>query len=144
MFQLIAVIFDYVFYFWYIFSIVLKSFNVSTENRKTLKNIFVKSLGHFYAAVIFSKCTSVLKEIPTKPHIKLELVDLQAVAQRCSIKKVFLEISQNSQENTCTRVSFLIHPRWLLLSIIILNGILRLEILLWWCLWNVGYTIFVF
>ena len=28
--------------------------------------------------------------------------------QRCSMKKVFLEISQNSQENTCARVSFLI------------------------------------
>ena len=28
--------------------------------------------------------------------------------QRCSIKKVFLEISQNSQINTCARVSFLI------------------------------------
>ena len=27
--------------------------------------------------------------------------------QRCSVKKVFLEISQNSQENTCARVSFL-------------------------------------
>ena len=26
--------------------------------------------------------------------------------QRCSIKKVFLEISQNSQENTCARVFF--------------------------------------
>ena len=26
----------------------------------------------------------------------------------CSVKKVFLEISQNSQENTCGRVSFLI------------------------------------
>ena len=25
----------------------------------------------------------------------------------CSVKKVFLEISQNSQENTCSRVSFL-------------------------------------
>ena len=25
-----------------------------------------------------------------------------------SVKKVFLEISQNSQENTCARVSFLI------------------------------------
>ena len=25
----------------------------------------------------------------------------------CSVKKVFLEISQNSQENTCARVSFL-------------------------------------
>ena len=30
------------------------------------------------------------------------------VAQRCSVKKVFLEISQNSQERTCARVSFLI------------------------------------
>ena len=32
----------------------------------------------------------------------------EAVTQRCSVKKVFLEISQNSQENTCARVSFLI------------------------------------
>ena len=32
----------------------------------------------------------------------------EAVVQRCSAKKVFLRISQNSQENTCTRVSFLI------------------------------------
>ena len=31
-----------------------------------------------------------------------------AVAQRCSVKKVFLQISQNSQENTSARVSFLI------------------------------------
>ena len=32
----------------------------------------------------------------------------QAVAQSCSVKKVFLKILQNSQENTCARVSFLI------------------------------------
>ena len=32
----------------------------------------------------------------------------EAIAQTCSVKKVFLEISQNSQENTCARVSFLI------------------------------------
>ena len=31
----------------------------------------------------------------------------EAGAKRCSVKKVFLEISQNSQENTCARVSFL-------------------------------------
>ena len=31
---------------------------------------------------------------------------IEAVAQRCSVKKVFLEISLNSQENTCARVSF--------------------------------------
>ena len=29
----------------------------------------------------------------------------EAVAQRCSIKKAFLEISQNSQENTSARAS---------------------------------------
>ena len=28
--------------------------------------------------------------------------------QRCSVKKVLLKISQNSQENTCTRAFFLI------------------------------------
>ena len=32
----------------------------------------------------------------------------EAVAKRCSAKKVFLEISQNSQENTCARASFFI------------------------------------
>ena len=32
----------------------------------------------------------------------------EAIVQSCSVKKVFLEIAQNSKENTCTRVSFLI------------------------------------
>ena len=32
----------------------------------------------------------------------------EAVAQRCSVKKVFFKISQNSKENTCARLSFLI------------------------------------
>ena len=31
-----------------------------------------------------------------------------AVAGKCSIKKMFLKISQNSQDNTCARASFLI------------------------------------
>ena len=31
---------------------------------------------------------------------------LEAVVQRCSVNKVFLEISLNSLENTCARVSF--------------------------------------
>ena len=38
----------------------------------------------------------------------------EAVTQKCSVKKVLLKISQNSQENTCARVSYLIklptHP----------------------------------
>ena len=32
----------------------------------------------------------------------------EAGAKRCSVKKVFIEILQNSQENTCAGVSFLI------------------------------------
>ena len=31
---------------------------------------------------------------------------IEAVAKGCSAKKVFLKISQNSEENTCVRVSF--------------------------------------
>ena len=31
----------------------------------------------------------------------------ETVVQRCSVKKVFVKISQNSQENTCARVSYL-------------------------------------
>ena len=33
-------------------------------------------------------------------------VNMEAVARRCSVKKVLLEISQNSLENACARVSF--------------------------------------
>ena len=32
----------------------------------------------------------------------------EAVTQICSGKKVFLEISQNSQENACSRIAYLI------------------------------------
>ena len=37
-----------------------------------------------------------------------ENLDYEKQPAGCSVEKVFLEISQNSQENTCTRVSFLI------------------------------------
>ena len=33
----------------------------------------------------------------------------EAVVQRCSVKNVFLEISQNSHENTCVTVSSLVN-----------------------------------
>ena len=32
----------------------------------------------------------------------------EAVVEMCAVENVFLEISQNSQKNTCARVSFLI------------------------------------
>ena len=39
---------------------------------------------------------------------KTRQIKSEAVIQRCSVKKVFLEILQNSQENTSAKVSFLI------------------------------------
>ena len=39
-------------------------------------------------------------------HIVSQLESLDAVVQRCSVKKVFLEISQNLQKNTRVRVFF--------------------------------------
>ena len=33
--------------------------------------------------------------------------ETEAVMQKCSVKKVFLEILQNSQENTCAKVATL-------------------------------------
>ena len=47
-------------------------------------------------------------EISQELHQQL----LEVVAQRYSVKKVFLEMSKNSQENTCARVSFLIIRLW--------------------------------
>ena len=47
-----------------------------------------------------------LANICSNSTIKIPAVE--AVARRCSVKNVFLKNSQNSQENTCVGVSFLI------------------------------------
>ena len=43
-----------------------------------------------------------------KLHVRSIYVLSEAVDWRCSVKKMFLEISKNSRENNCVRVSFLI------------------------------------
>ena len=40
--------------------------------------------------------------------INMNLGHSEAIARRCSIKMMLLKFLQNSQENTCVRVSFLI------------------------------------
>ena len=61
---------------------------------------------------LIKKSTSLMLFIPVL-HILLYLFSMskriEEVTRRCSIKKVFLEISQNSQENNCAKVSFLIN-----------------------------------
>ena len=41
-------------------------------------------------------------------RVVINEANLEAVTQRGSVKKVFFKISQNSQENTCVGVPFLI------------------------------------
>ena len=43
----------------------------------------------------------------TPPVAASEKLNAEAALRRCSVKKVFLEISLNSQENTCAIVTFL-------------------------------------
>ena len=62
-----------------------------------VKNVFILEFFRIFAFV----CANLLSVVNLKRSTK-------AVVQRCSIKKVFLEILQNPQENTCARVSFLI------------------------------------
>ena len=46
-----------------------------------------------------------------EPHKHLRSGALKAVIRRCFVRKVFSEIPQNSQENTCANVSFKIEFR---------------------------------
>ena len=41
-------------------------------------------------------------------NLRCNIFNPEAVVRMCSVEKVFLEISQNSQEHTWVRVSFLI------------------------------------
>ena len=90
--------------------------------RRSHPEEFCKKTTSFFLRLLFSLTHfnhwsfSIPPEIIRNPLIfrcfqgvKNETSDMtEAVAKICSVKKVFLEISQNSQENTCARVSFLI------------------------------------
>ena len=69
-----------------------------------LAYLFIINLDKFHVADYRWIPSNFLKIIISA----LKGVIIEAVIQRCSVKKVFLENSQNSQENTCGRVSFLI------------------------------------
>ena len=55
------------------------------------------------------KASMKYKRVSTNEN--LILIFIEAVVQRCSVKKILLEISHYSQENICARVSFLINKK---------------------------------
>ena len=74
--------------------------NISTTRKSENELIFYI----FLSSIIYLKCK--FADDFNSLHSGV-LILLEAVVQRCSVKKVFLEILQNSQKNTCVRVSFL-------------------------------------
>ena len=67
-----------------------------------LKSVYMRF--HFGRNEIFSiRCLVNLLQLFT-----WNILSWKTVAKRCSVKKKFLEISQNSQENTCARVAYCI------------------------------------
>ena len=88
-----------------------------SAKKGVLRN-FAKFTGkHLCQRLLFNKVAGLRRKwwIPKSEKLQIwkNLYDQQnllpeAVVRRCSVKKVFLQISQNPQENTCARVSFLI------------------------------------
>ena len=71
------------------------------ENEKSFEDQIKNIFHHFWRAIIEANNKKILGgESPT--------LICRTSHGRCSVRKVFSKISQNSQENTCTRGSFLI------------------------------------
>ena len=68
---------------------------------------FIVKFEQISQIVLVFPLSSLNKDVPTG-NLRYGSINPQAVARRYSVRKVFLEICQNSQDNTCARVSFLI------------------------------------
>ena len=82
-------------------------------NHKIQQEYFTSAFQAFYtrAKSSYSKAFIYLKSLKIiRKKVNMwwsyEMANSEAVDRRCSIKMVFLKISQNSQENTCARDSF--------------------------------------
>ena len=93
------------------------------QNAKVNINYLINSLGligkslkgrihceNFFSTISWNTVSGSFHETwnTFMKYFYFSIQNSEAVFQTCSVKKVFLEISQNSQENTYTRVSFLI------------------------------------
>ena len=67
--------------------------------------IQTRSKKAFYFTVI-QRTRDVYVQTSVRRIASIKHLATEALIGRCSVKKVFLKISQNSQENTCARVSF--------------------------------------
>ena len=94
----------------------MHQYKLLTGNASIRIPVAMLMMSYFLVELNKFKCSFIYKYMPvTWNQIVLgeftwcnDYLLPETVAQRCSVKKVFLEISQNSQKNTCVRVSFLV------------------------------------
>ena len=97
------------------FQFAWRNYNITTKWYFHFLNyiyavITIKLQNDTFTFQIRSFCTLLFLTAILKTTKNFTLCDkcaTEAVARRCSVKKVFLEILQSTQENTCARVYFL-------------------------------------
>ena len=67
---------------------------------------FLLSWSFLHFILKWQDCKIFTKLVPSDFFLGLTKLNPKAVTWMCSIKKLFLEILENSQKNICTRVSF--------------------------------------
>ena len=70
--------------------------------------MFHQKIYTFWYCVVDDEGPSNPSQIVKQTEVTQKVVRSSHVTQKCSVKKVFLKISQNSKENTCARVSLVI------------------------------------
>ena len=85
----------------------MKSYKTIWSYIEDLKNIDLDASPVYDDRYIKTKIRTYSNNVYTNFRGLNAPEDVEAVAQRWSVKKVFLEISQSSQENTCITVPFL-------------------------------------
>ena len=83
------------------------------NNKRFAVNVIVSNFEHIHLIQYRTRNYQLKNYNPFQNfHTKSDLVETQVAInfrsshQRCSLRKGFLEISKNLQENTCARVSF--------------------------------------
>ena len=72
----------------------------------TRKNVFLVLSMCFHKIFIICPYSTLVVFFDNQSALVNRIRNLEVVARWCSVKKVFLEISRNSQESTCARVFF--------------------------------------
>ena len=93
--------------------------------------------------IVSSKAAPEILDTKCKSEFKHDFTNPEADARRCLVRKVFVNISQNSEQITCTRVSFLIKLKKLWRQCFLVHftkflGIPFFTEHLWWLLFLMG------